>query len=322
MTELRYFSHTDLDGVMSAYTMMAGTKNHYPDAEVAYSFESTGAYGSIDSAIMTWLATEPKAAFIGITDLTPAKATLEALKAYCESTGCAIEVIDHHASAAALATEFNFITNYNQHADGKLTCATSMVAEIHPTEEQADMIIEAVREIDTWDWQNNPESPAMAELAQKLGEALNLLGKETFMAQVPNFYGQAKTLATPDSAVIFGPIINGILNQQLAAVDRYVAVKKDRAKFIDLTIAGVDYHVAYVSAHKNLSEVGNMLAELPEADFGLVINGEKISLRSKEAAPVDLSQVAQAFNGGGHAHAAGGRLVINYEDILRASIIE
>lgn len=321
MTELRYFSHTDLDGVMSAAALIAGTKDQYPDATVTYSFESTGSFGSIDRAITDWLATAPEAAYIGITDLTPSPDVLTALATYAHDHQCVVEVIDHHASTAHLATDFPFITNYNEHANGKQTCATSMVAERYPVADNAPLIIEAVRELDTWDWHNNPDSALTAELAQKLAIAVNLLGKDAFMQQIPAFNAAAKQAPTPTCATIFGPVLNAIIDKQLLDVDKYVGRKKDAAAFMDLHIGDHTYHVAYVQASKNMSEVGNMLAELPAADFGIVVNGNRLSLRSSEAADVDLATVAAAFQGGGHQHAAGGRLLIDYAQIIQASVV-
>lgn len=322
MAELRYFSHKDLDGVMSAYGMIAGTKGQYPDAEVNYSFESTGSFGSIDPAIMTWLATNPEAKFIGITDLTPSREVLLALQEYANTHACKIEIIDHHASTAYLSADFDFITNYNEHADGRQTSATSMVAELHPVPNQAALVIEAVRELDTWDWQNAPESAFTAELAQKLGVALQLLGREGMMAMIPEFNLRAKNGAQPSTRDIFGEMLNRIIENQLNDVIHYLEAKKHRADFMDITVKGTSYHVAYVNASRNLSEVGNMLAELPEADFGMVINGQRISLRSSENAPVDLTVIAQAFNGGGHKHAAGGNIVLDYATIVQNSVNE
>lgn len=321
MTELRYFSHTDLDGVMSAYALMAGTKDKYPDATVNYSFESTGSFGSIDRSIKEWLATNPEAAYIGITDLTPSQDVLAALAEYAKAHNCIVEVIDHHASTAHFANEFPFITNYNEHADGKQTCATSMVAKRYPVAGQSALIIEAVREIDTWDWHNNPDSPLTAELAQKLAVTLNLLGKDGFMEHVPAFNAAANQATTPDCATIFGPLLNTIIEKQLLDIDKYVGRKKAAAAMMDLHIGEQTYHVAYVQASKNMSEVGNMLAELPDADFGIVVNGNRLSLRSSEKAPVDLATVAAAFQGGGHQHAAGGRLLIDYAQLIQASVV-
>lgn len=322
MAELRYFSHKDLDGVMSAYGMITGTKATYPGATITYSFESTGSFGSIDKAIMEWLGTNPDADFIGITDLTPSPEVLKALEIYATDHDCKVEVIDHHASTAHLAAEFKFITNYNEHLDGMQTSATSMVAEIHPVASQSELIIEAVREMDTWDWQNKPRSPLTAQLAQKLNIALQLLGREGFMAAIPDFNMRANLSEEPTTLAILGEMLNRIIDNQILDVDRYLDSKKNRAAFMDLVINAQTYHVAYVNASKNLSEVGNMLAELPGADFGMVINGGRISLRSSEAATVDLTEIAQAFNGGGHKHAAGGNIMIDYPAIVQASVIE
>ena len=319
------FTHNDLDGIMSALVAQFHYLPLKMNRPTKIRYESTCSYGTIDSSILYALDNFDDIEHILITDLTPSEHVLERLKNESAEGRYTVEVIDHHLSASHLQEIYPFITNYETHDDGKATSATSMVLDAmdktgipYHMSDGMRLVIEAVREYDTWDWTKTPDSPLTKEVAQKLNEAVYLLGIDQFVDFMVFESGEVKH----HPVELFGTFLNKLLDNQIAKAERYVTKSAEHAQFTDLTIDGQTYHVGYVAATSNLSEVGNAVAKLPNVDFAVVINGVKVSLRASEESTADLSVIAKAFNGGGHIKAAGGRLNMDYEEILQSTINE
>lgn len=90
-------------------------------------------------------------------------------------------------------------------------------------------------------------------------------------------------------------------------VEKYVREASKQAQRGSLSLNGKTYSVLIVNVpYLNTSEVGNELSKTADIGVGWFERGDgmlQFSLRSR--GDIDVSEVAKAFNGGGHQHAAG-----------------
>lgn len=314
---VKTFSHTDLDGVGSALLLKAILKtiNSFKEATfLPNSYCETGKYGTIDKEILDFIDNNPyEVTHIFITDLCPSLSTLEKLNKYCEEKGIEWTIYDHHKTA--LEANDIYPSNSNivviDEDTGYKHSGTSLIFKelcgVMPhqafnisSKEKLARFADIVRCYDCWDWATNPH----AEYKTRANDFNNMFYLFS--------YDERKDLVLKVliNGVPFLDNYSEIINALNRKEQEYIDSKCKSAKYDFLD----GYTYAYVFAEQYKSTLGNQLAKLvdPETqepvDFGMVIDGNKLSLRAVKD-HVDVSAIANKFfGGGGHQKAAGGRI--------------
>lgn len=324
-TKVKIFSHTDLDGVGSPLVLKALLLSEaeqrvelgweapsYSFLEVSHC--ETGKNGTIDREILDFIQSGVKVDLIYITDLCPSITTLLELSQYASEKSIQWKVFDHHKTALEVAEVFpqSVKVEVKDDATGYLHSATSVIFKhfmgYMPHQYNLDLdylnlslekFAEIIRCFDCWDWKNNPNARYQKE-ANDLNNLFYFFTRED----------RVKILTTL--------IEDGI--EEMAHFDPIIkAMNEKESEYIKEKVAGAhfnsigDHVFAYVHAEQYVSTLGNALANLTDpngekVDFGMVIQGMKVSLRASEESCCDVSEIVKEyFDGGGHAKAAGGK---------------
>lgn len=210
-----------------------------------------------------------------------------------------IAVLDHHKTAEAVLAGKEYAT-FDMHK-----CGAALTYEwLHPDEEFTPLMIQYVCDRDLWTWEY--------ELSKPFGEGYSTM---TFDYIVEN-YNLSDILDNHTSRYmdfIHDVIDKGriLLERMEGKVTSIVNRTKD-SDVVSFIVDGVERKMWCVNNSEYISEVGNQLSTKMRSD-NLVYNASAqyfitdtdivFSLRSVE--DVDISIIAKAFGGGGHAHAAG-----------------
>ena len=314
---VKTFSHTDLDGVGSALLLKAILKTITPFKNATFlpnSYCETGKYGTIDKEILDFIKTNPyEVTHIFITDLCPSLEVLDDLNNYCIENNIEWTIYDHHKTA--LTANNLYPNNANivvvDEETGFKHSGTSLIFKklygLMP--HQAFNIsgkgllakfADIIRCYDCWDWATNPE----AMFKEKANDFNNLFYFFNFEERT----GLVQKVLI--SGVCYLDNYDEIVNALNHKEEEYINHKCKAAKYDVLD----GYVYSYTFAEQYKSTLGNELAKLvhPDTnepvDFGMVIDGNKLSLRAVKD-DIDVSAIANKFfGGGGHQKAAGGRM--------------
>lgn len=317
--KIQVFTHTDLDGIISPVVLEKVMR--LKDVDSLYQFSvthcETGTYGTIDSAIISFMEQEEKPESIFITDISPSMEVADELSVYCEAHNISWRILDHHKSAQPLAEKYPdnaaiVIRDEEtgiQHAGVSLAFQefTGSMPEVIIGNENASeyhdiaLLASIVRSWDTWDWSKDPDD-IWKEKARRFELLRVSLGHEKFLARFES--GDFYPSVTDEE----GRLLD-VLDEQET---RYIDEKVDEASYGSFTHDGRTYVFSFVTAEQYKSNLGNALSKMEvnskQVDFGIVFDNGKMSLRSS-ATDVDVSVIAKTFfNGGGHPMASGGKV--------------
>ncbi len=255
-----------------------------------------------------------------------------------------IYMVDHHATSQfvnklpwAQSHEADLVT-------GELKCATYQLYEYltkqgYNANESLIEFVTLVNLWDTWRWVTDYPADNPRVEASQLNMVQAIYGKKKFLA---DYIRKIKNCSP-----MFGPIENAIIeckmheiekdvqdkDRELIVTDFYYQFKPKYLEFIknylnSNHITDKDYlmktkyrkkfKIGVVYANRNVSDVGNKLAELhPELDFIMLISMPKtVSFRAVKDLDVPLGIVANYITGkgGGHPKSAGGVLGRNISE--------
>ena len=231
--------------------------------------------------------------YIFMTDCSISDENTEHIVEEYVSKGNKFILLDHHKSALHL-NKYEW-AQVKVETDGLKHCGTELIykylLDLGFKMDGLEEFVEMVRSYDTWDWArtNNP-----------VPERLNILywnysDKEKFISDM----------------VIRGIYKLGLMSDRDNAVvdtvkrmdDKYIEERK--TMFTSKTYG--KYNVAVLFTDRCVSQLGNIICkENEDIDFCCLVdlNRNKVSMRCVKDT-VDVSQIAQMFNGGGHSKAAG-----------------
>ncbi len=168
--------------------------------------------------------------------------------------------------------------------------------------------VEKIRRYDVWDW------AVLDDVTSKqLNDLVGIIGENNFIEYWFN------KLSDPKAIFEYEPIHISLLKMQQDKINDYI--DKCEADMVEREIQG--YKAGVVFAYKYQSELGNALAvRHPELDFIAMINvGGGVSLRTNKD-NVNVSEIAAAFGGGGHAKASGMRVPEEVRDTVIKMIFQ
>ena len=171
--------------------------------------------------------------------------------------------------------------------------------------------MELIRAYDTWDWQNDPEMCEQERLdADNFDQLFWFYPLQDSEEFVQNVFKTGWQQYQKENQLLIRT-----LNERRA---KYL-----KSHLKDVLITDIDDHkfgVVYASDYK--SEIAHeLLVQHPEVDAALVVSPVSVSLRSN--GKLDVAKFAEKyFNGGGHADAAGGRLIVNPIEVGEQAVID
>jgi len=199
-----------------------------------------------------------------------------------------IYLIDHHLPTEELIPLFKY--PHFIHYDKSKCGALNFWDLIHPDEEPP-LILQYVNDRDLW----LNEMPNYQEVFDGLtleDKNVRNWSKLIFNADADNF----------QKIVDKGMIIRKYISNELEYLESKSYIK-------DFTFEGKNYRVVYCNSPVLQSDLGNYLVTNNPVDFAAIYhyNGNQkktiFSLRGKDK--VNLSKIAQLYNGGGHYNASG-----------------
>jgi oligoribonuclease NrnB/cAMP/cGMP phosphodiesterase (DHH superfamily) len=221
-----------------------------------------------------------------------------------------LTIIDHHKSAeplyAALAREYSSAED----------CANSRVTVVYDAERCGSM--------QAWNW-FFPDEPPPQELVLindydlwrfKYADTKKFTA---FLQTIP--FDRDVWRATLDTGLLETFVVIG------EAVYRYIELRATEIAANAAPIEFVGYTVPLISAPRALAgAAAAILAELGSVPFVMAVevvpDGLSVSLRSAPPHGIDVSKIAADFGGGGHRHAAGYRLEMDFGSIQRVELQE
>ncbi len=233
---------------------------------------------------------------IFVTDLTLDKATCELIM----STGydSKFHTFDHHA-LNLVSNNYPFGVAISQNAEGVNECATSLfykyLKETYPETFDNPALAqytELVRQNDTWDWARNNNIDA-----SKLGDLLNMFGREEYIETYTNFFKSEKEkfYFTDNQAYL--------LNVEEKRIKRYL--EEAEKTMFHAVLNGRPCGIVFAEQHRSL--LGNYLAEKYAycIDYVVMINMQQgISFRCNKD-NINVGEIATIYGGGGHVKASG-----------------
>jgi len=297
-----HISDNDLDGVSALFLSNLAFKKE----ELKVIASTTRA---IDSLVESIVENEwDKETLLIITDLSIDSRQLADKIDRKVKEGYSIALIDHHPTAFWL-NDYSWATVVNVE-NGEKTSATTMYLDFlkqqHALKESSivDDYAELVRSYDTWDWWYvgvEVEGKIVPNYRSKrLNDLLYIVGKDYFEKMV------LEKLNSKIDAFHLDEKEEFLLDIEQYRIEEYIEKKKKELKVIPFVL-DKEYQTAVIIAETHVSELGNVICrEREDVDFVSMIDvGKgKISFRASKS-HVDVSVVAKAFDGGGHASASG-----------------
>lgn len=317
---IHLITHTDLDGVGPSIVLRAYGITHSP-----YYVETR----KVDEAVQARLAELNDHELLMITDLSVNDETAEMIeKVNRKPDGRYVILIDHHASAIAL-NNYEWATVLPSVNDIKMSATTLIFkalkdAEyevspiIHVTDEENDEIettpdysvvekelffdrlahlVEDIRLYDTWDW-----NVLSIQEAADLNTIFYARRRHDFIDARMDYILNGQLFTPEDTAYL------EFSKDEL----RKILKKKSKQMVIvpNFQLKGHEtpLNIGVVETDSYYSELGNHLAEkyTEEIDVVFIISlvKNRVSLRSIGDS-INLSEIAKAYNGGGHPNASG-----------------
>lgn len=173
--------------------------------------------------------------------------------------------------------------------------------------------VELVRRYDTWEWSTKYND----NNAKRLNDLCMFLGRDRFIEIAYNNLTNSKS--------VLDDSMNLILDVQEEKCKQYIKFKNPQLKVFKYDIDNIRYQfgVIFSERYEFVSVMGNELAKLhPELDFVMIVNTSgTVNLRGIKD-DINLSLIANHFNGGGHAKASGFKFDINILDDLVYNILD
>ncbi len=300
MSKIKLLTHTDLDGIFPVILGKLVFK------EIEYDLLQVD---EVDDKVKEILPIIDTYEHIYITDLNISKSLAEIIEQNVNYKN-KITILDHHIGKIEM-NQFSFITVIDTDETGTKQSGTSLFHQYLIKHYDTPILhtpciltmVDYIRKVDTWTWQDNKQSIWISRL-------LGIFGEDYF---INHFYEYAKTHETfeYEQKDIY------LLEVEEIRIQNYIEkVKKD---IIPVSIAG--YQVGVLFIEQYTSEVGNALATMYQDTYDIIAMVKmrigRIGYRAiKEN--VDLTIFSQKFGGNGHKHAAGSSV----PSLLKQEIIE
>ena len=236
---------------------------------------------------------------IFITDLTLDEPTCELIM----STGydSKFHSFDHHA-LNLVSNNYPFGVAISKNSDGVNECGTSLFykylcreyPEVFDNPALATYT-ELVRLNDTWDWAKTNNTDAT-----KLGDLLNIYGREDYIEIFYNYFKTEKTKFD------FTDNQKYLLDVEEKRIKRYL--EEAEKTMFHATLCGRPCGIVFAEQHRSL--LGNYLAEKYAycIDYVVIINMQQgLSFRCNKT-DVNVGEIATIYGGGGHVKASGAPL--------------
>lgn len=208
-----------------------------------------------------------------------------------------IRVIDHHFGKMDM-NQFSFIEVVDIDEIGIKQSGTSLYLKnltqnfdtpiLHKPCIQT--LVDYIRRIDTWTWQELPEAKGISSL-------FNIFGVDYFIEHYYTYVKEHDTFSYDDKDLY-------LLEVENIQIQNYINKVKD-----DIIPVKVDgYYVGVLFSDRYTSDVGNALAEMYKDTYDFIA---MIKLRTKNISyravkdNIDLTVFTQKYGGNGHKHAAG-----------------
>lgn len=235
-----------------------------------------------------------------ITDMSVNHSVAEKLNAIHDDPSMPdVLLLDHHKTALHL-NDYPW-AHVHVEIDGVKASGTSLLfSAIYPegtlTKNGLNRkhFAETVRQYDTWDWFNLTDNKE----AKQLNDYLFMMSAGDFEKHILNTLKKMD----PDNPDYFGEKGRALLEQKEQDIQAYIKSKQKQLIIKD--------GVGHVFAESHTSELGNQLClDNEEMDYVRIydIGRLKVSFRAVKD-DVDVSEIAKAMGGGGHAKAAGASL--------------
>ena len=233
---------------------------------------------------------------IFITDLTLDEPTCELIM----STGYdnKFHSFDHHA-LNLVSNNYPFGVAISKNDEGVNECGTSLfykyLCKEYPEtfcNPALETYTELVRLNDTWDWAKTNNTDAT-----KLGDLLNIYGREDYIETYYNYFKNEKTKFD------FTDNQKYLLDVEEKRIKRYLD-EAEKTMF-HATLCGRPCGIVFAEQHRSL--LGNYLAEKYAycLDYIVMINMQQgISFRCNKD-NVNVGEIATVYGGGGHVKASG-----------------
>lgn len=316
--KVKVITHSDLDGhgppilITDFYLSL--------NSEVHLNIEHISLYEKVNDAVLNFIKWKDAASYDAfyITDLSVTNTeTAEALDVFAKAhPNIMIHLIDHHKSALWL-NQYDWAQVTVEDAKGKMHSATDLVydfltTDLAPRYEQAllneegrptwqymnhtnaSSFADIVRSYDTWAWQKDPDNKHK-EQARDFNQLFYLLGGRLFVQR----------MALMELSIAMQPHEKMLLEVDNRRREHYLKKKKHYVQEIALNDTDT---FAFVEAESEKNDVCDMMGEMyPDAKFVVVRDHEKIGFRVRHG-DYQVHKLAECFEGGGHAAAAGGKI--------------
>lgn len=208
-----------------------------------------------------------------------------------------ITIIDHHLGKMDM-NDFSFITVIDTDLNGVKQSATSLFyAYLLQNFEQPKLhtscvkkLVEYVRKLDTWTWQDEPKS-------KWIGNLLDIFGRDYFISHFYQYILEHDTFEFEEKDIY-------LIEVEQLRIQNYIEKKKEEIFPIDT----MGYHIGVIFSDRYTSEVGNALSEMYRDTYDLIamikMSKGHVSYRAVKD-EVDLTVFSKKLGGNGHKHAAG-----------------
>lgn len=222
-----------------------------------------------------------------------------------------IKLFDHHKTAIEL-NKYDWAC-VQVELNNRSTCGTELFHRYLVNKgliTERPYFIELVRLYDTWDW-----AKQVSKMPKYLNSLIYIIGMNAFIKSFVNklAYNDINELSifSEDERLL-------ILNND-TSIAKYIERK---LRYVKKLQAG-KFTIGVSFADSNQSELGNAICTQLECDIALMFNMDSglLSMRTTND-NIDVSKIAQLFNGGGHAKASGGMIDASATDNFIEQILD
>ena len=306
--KIKLFTHTDLDGIGNALLLLKYNKISMKDIDYLD-------YTNVNDVIRQFIKDKKYKEYdiVYITDLSINEELAEMINNIKNNN---FILFDHHQSSLPL-NKYKWATVQVCQDNGIKTCATTLFYNgVFDTFED-DVLVETIRQWDTFDWVNKEEGYR----AQKLNDLLYILGREDFIELCMKSKFDIVTIINNDNSKL-------LLKIDERNKKEYIENKSKTGVFMKLSIPinkiKREYNVYLVCADKYISELGNSICKNNKNyDLCIMIDIDKKSLSYRSVKEdVDCCEIAKYFNGGGHLRSAGSEFTYISNESIYSSLFD
>lgn len=211
-----------------------------------------------------------------------------------------IKIFDHHKSRLGKEDQFDFVKLVVEDENG-LQSGTSIFYNflvtqglIKPNNALAEFV-KLTTLYDTWEWKNNQ---LLGQSAFKLNVFFQAIGREEYINTVLNI------LEKNSNSFTLGTNENKIINNFIQTFNKKVKNYINKIKVIELDGLRVGF-VEIEDLYKNdIAERLRSLKNPLNIDYLMMPLTDRGTVSLRHIENVDLAEIAQKFNGGGHKYAA------------------